>query len=192
MLTTETSDTIGMIKDAIYRVWEKNLNLEDVSNTQPKLKSFHYHISSTPTSLSIDLAKIYKTAEIWNVLNRNITTLISNNASLSTTQKYKLDVPSLLSLLDKETFDFCNRRSILSEAEIYYKLIYETFQNIKDIKIILQLDYEIDNLKMVRFDVKIRDEVDNILRREDKFYENIRKLISADSMMNFVLTTQVV
>jgi hypothetical protein len=97
-----------------------------------------------------------------------------------------------LSLLDKETFDFCNQRNILSDAIIYFKLIYETFQNIKSITIVLQSDYEIDNLKMVRFDVKIRDEIDNILRNEDKFYENIRKLISTASMMNFVLTTQVI
>lgn len=191
MPTTEARDTIGITKDAIYKVWEKNLTLGDISNTQPKLESFHYYIPSTLTSLSIDLDKISKTAEIWNVLNRNITTLISNT-SLSTTQKYKLDISSLLSLLDKETVDFCNQRNILSDATLYYKLIYETFQNIKGIKITLQSDYEIDNLKMVRFDVKIRDEIDNIIRKEDKFYENIRKLMSTDSMMNFVLTTQVV
>ncbi|MCR4322421.1 MAG: hypothetical protein NUV74_19075 [Candidatus Brocadiaceae bacterium] len=191
MPTTEARDTIGITKDAIYRVWEKNLTLGDISNTQPKLESFHYYISSTLTSLSIDLDKISKTAEIWNVLNRNIT-ILNSDTSLSTTQKYKLDIPPLVSLLDKETLDFCNQRNILSDATIYFKLIYETFQNIKGIKITLQSDYEIDNLKMVRFDVKIRDEIDNILRKEDKFYENIRKLISTDSMMNFVLTTQVV
>ena len=191
MPTTEARDTIGITKDAIYRVWEKNLTLGDISNTQPKSESVHYYISSTLTSLSIDLDKISKTAEIWNVLNRNITTL-NSDTSLSTTQKYKLNIPPLVSLLDKVTFDFCNQRNILSDATIYFKLIYETFQNIKGIKITLQSDYEIDNLKMVRFDVKIRDEIDNILRKEDKFYENIRKLISTDSMMNFVLTTQVV
>ncbi len=190
MPTTEAKDTIS-ITDAIYRVWEENLTLEDVSNTQPKIELFQYYISTTSTSLSTGLDKISKTAEIWNVINRNITNLISNTRP-STTQKYKLNVPSLLSLLDKETFDFCNQRNILSDAIIYFKLIYETFQNIKSITIVLQSDYEIDNLKMVRFDVKIRDEIDNILRNEDKFYENIRKLISTASMMNFVLTTQVI
>ncbi|GEM_PF-5140284 len=191
MPTTKLRDTNDITKDAIYRVWEKNLTFGDTSNTLPKIETSNYYISITPTSLLINMDKISKTAEIWNVLNRNINTLICDT-SLSTTQKYKLDVPPLLFLLDKKTIDFCNQRNILSEAMIYHKLIYETFQNIKDIKITLQLDYEIDNLKMVRFDVKIRDEIDNILRKEDKFYENIRKLISIDSMMNFVLTTQVV
>lgn len=191
MPTTKLRDTNDITKDAIYRVWEKNLTFGDISNTLPKIETSNYYISITPTSLLINMDKISKTAEIWKVLNRNTTTL-NSDTSLSTTQKYKLDIPPLLSLLDKETVVFCNQRNILSDATIYYKLIYETFHNIKGIKITLQSDYEINNLKMVRFDVKIRDEIDNILRKEDKFYENIRKLISTDSMMNFVLTTQVV
>ncbi len=191
MPTTELKNTTNITKNAIYVLWEKNLSLRDISHTSSKIESSHYHTSLTSTSLLIDQGKLCKTAEIWNVLNRNITTL-DNATSLSTTQKYKSDVPSLLSFLDKETIDFCNRKNILSDAAIYYKLIYEIFQNVKDIKITLQSDYEINNLKMVRFDVKIHDEIDNILRKEDKFYKNIRSLISTDSMMNFVLTTQVV
>jgi len=190
MPKTELRDTTNITKNAIYKVWAENLTLGDVPDTIRKIEASCY-ISVTSTSALINQDKISKTVEEWETLNRNTATLIANT-SLSTTQKYKLDIPSLLSLLDKETFGFCNQRNILSEATIYYKLICETFQNIKDIKIILQLDYEIDNLKMVRFDVKIRDEVDNILRKEGKFYENIRKLISTDSMMNFVLTTRVV
>lgn len=191
MPTTELRDTVNIIKDAIYREWKKNLTLDSLPGTLSKTESADYCTSITPTSLSINLDKISQTAERWKVLNKNRPTLISDTSPL-TAQKYKLDIPPVLSLLDKETLNFCNQKNILSDAIIYYKLIYETFQNIKGIKITLQSDYEIDNLKMVRFDVKIRDEIDNILRKEDKFYENIRKSIATDSMMNFVLTTQVV
>ena len=176
MPTTEARDTIGITKDAICRVWEKNLTFANIPNTLSEIKPSNYSISFAPTSVSIDQGKIHKTAERWNVLNRNITTL-NSDTSLSTTQKYKQNIPPLVSLLYKETFDFCNQRNILDDATNYYKLIYKTFKNIKGIEITLQSDYEIDNLKMVRFDVKIRDEIDNILRKEDKFYENIRKLI---------------
>ncbi len=193
MPATKWRDTICITKDAICRVWGKNLTFGDISNTLQKTETANYSTSITPTALPINIDKISKTAEMYKVLSRNTTTL-NSDTSLSTTQKYKLDSPQLLSPLDldKETVVFCNKRNILSDATLYYKLIYETFHNIKGIKITLQSDYEINNLTMVRFDVKIRDEIDNIIREEDKFYENIRKLISIDSMMNFVLTTQVV
>ena len=190
MSTTELKDTTNLIKEAIYNVWEENLVLEDFPNTLFK-RVYSNYISSTPTFTSTKLDKVQKIIEKWEYLNQNLNSLFHTKI-LSTIPNYESKVPLLLNLLDKETLNFCSFRNILSEATIYYKLIYETFKNIKGIKITLQSDYEINNLTMVRFDVKIRDEIDNIIREEDKFYENIRKLISIDSMMNFVLTTQVV
>lgn len=198
MPDTKLRDTIDIAKDAIYSVWEKNLTLEDISNTQPKIELFQYYSAITPTSLSIDPGRISKTAEIWNVLNRNITTLISGTriggTGLSATQQCISAVPSSLPFLDldKETIVFCNQRNILDDATIYYKLICKTFKNIKGIKINLQSDYEIDNLKMVRFDVKIHGEIDTILEEEDEFIGKICELISKESRAYFVLTTQIV
>jgi hypothetical protein len=94
--------------------------------------------------------------------------------------------------LDKEIVDFCTQKIILSDVGIYYTLIFEVFQNVKDVKITLESDYEIENFKSIRFDVKITDEIENILEREDEFKRKIRKIISKDARMNFILTIQIV
>ena len=186
MSTTELKDVADRTKKGIYEFWRKNISFENYIDTQLTVTQF-----GTVTSSSFNQERINVAARKWESIEENIA-ILTSKPTLLTTSVYKSDFSVLVSLLDKETLDFCNQRNILSEAESYYKLIYKVFQNTRDIKITLQPDYEIDNLKMVRFDVKIRDEIDNILRKEDKFYENIRKLISTDSMMNFVLTTQVV
>ncbi|MGQ3684269.1 MAG: hypothetical protein ACUBOA_04540 [Candidatus Loosdrechtia sp.] len=93
--------------------------------------------------------------------------------------------------MDKEISDFCEQEKIASDVETYYKLILETFQNIEDIKVTLQSDYEIENYRKVRFDVKINDKVDNIIKREKEFRNKIRNLISKDSRSKFVLTFQI-
>jgi hypothetical protein len=93
--------------------------------------------------------------------------------------------------LDKEISDFCEQEKITSDVETYYKLILETFQNIEDIKITLQSDYEIENYRKVRFDVKTSDKADNIIKQEKEYKNKIRNLISKDSRSKFVLTFQI-
>lgn len=93
--------------------------------------------------------------------------------------------------MGEEISDFCEQEKIASDVETYYKLILETFQNIEDIKVTLQSDYEIENYRKVRFDVKINDKVDNIIKREKEFRNKIRNLISKDSRSKFVLTFQI-
>lgn len=93
--------------------------------------------------------------------------------------------------MDKKISDFYEQEKITSDVETYYKFILEAFQNIEDIKVTLQSDYEIKNYRKVRFDVKTNDKVDNIIKIEKEFRNKIRNFISKDSRSKFVLTFQI-
>ena len=73
----------------------------------------------------------------------------------------------------------------------YLTLIYETFQNIEEVRMFLKPDPEIENYENLVFNVKMTDTVENILEQEDAFKKKLFKLIPDDARTNFVLTIQI-
>ncbi len=185
-MNTETTDWTNKTKGETYKIWNKNLIIADVHGTQDEISPI-YHTPASSTSKSIDEKRVQETANEWKKTSENKEFLINKNklTSQPIESEYLPD-------LDKEIVGFCTSKNILSDVGIYYTLIFEIFQNVKDVKITLESDCEIESFKNIRFEVKIADEIENILEREDEFKRKIRKIISKDARMNFVLTIQIV
>ncbi|MBM4055944.1 MAG: hypothetical protein FJ264_15030 [Planctomycetes bacterium] len=200
MSFTELNDTADKVRREIYNSWKRNLTFGNYSKTMSATGSSYCNILDEQTVLSVNLNPIYTAARIWKILDRKI---LSKNKPIligrisptayecafdsfhfSQNPNYSQNLP----FLEEEIENFCKQKDIISDVNVYYELIFKIFQNIKEVKIILQPDYEIKDYKMVRFDIILSDEMDNILTKKREFDKEVCKIISKNARIYFVLT----
>lgn len=93
----------------------------------------------------------------------------------------------VFSLIDEEALRYCRNKGICVDVFICYEIILGTFKNIKDVKIYLDYDCEIQSLCLVRFDVVVDDGIDSIIRCEAEFYNKLRKETTRSFYESFIL-----
>lgn len=93
--------------------------------------------------------------------------------------------------LNKKTAEYCEGAGLLFEVRDYCELIVKHFRNVTDIRVTLSSDPEISGYQKIRFSVVIDDDnVDDILRREGRFFREVHQTIPG-AFDHFVLTTTI-
>ena len=77
-MNTETTDWTNKTKGETYKIWNKNLIIEDVHGTQDEISSI-YHTPASSTSKSIDEKRVQETANEWKKTSENKEFLINKN-----------------------------------------------------------------------------------------------------------------
>lgn len=186
---TQLKDTGNTTKWVVYGLLRNVCLEEDLSKIERKGTSTQYFVAISPTSSFYDERRVQKIAGTWKNTIKNIPTLPQYGQS--TFPSLEPEVSLYLPDLDKEVLEYGLRNNILPDLENYYRQMYKTFERIEEIKITLISDYEMENYHKIRFNLKTKNSVENLLREEAEFKKSIRNLIPRDARTHFVLTTQI-
>ena len=187
---TQLPSDMANIREVVYSLWRNMLSEENVSQVGYQKSSAKFVVTISPTSSSYDENRIQGIAGHWENIVKNIPK--PPQSGQSTISSLEPELSSYLPGLDEEVREYGLRNNILPDILNYYRQIYKTFDRIEEIQITLISDYEIENYHKIRFNLKIKSSIENLLRKEAEFKKTIRNLISRESRMNFVLTTQIV
>lgn len=182
-MNTELVDLTNHAQREIYNVWNDKLTMYGGPDTQ--IQPSLYARALPLTGGDINLGIIERTAKAWGQIPLPISNIFKGSGQLTVA-----DIPCL-PVLDKEVTDFCKLKDISDDAILFYNTIRLTFYNMKYMSITLESDYELEDVKKIRFDVTLADSIENIFGMEDAFKKAIRGLISKDSRVYFVLTANI-
>ena len=158
----------------IYGLWHDMLVLENGS----------------PTSTFHDEGRIRALALQWEDTARNFTI---KEEGYSTFSSIEQETSPCIPNLEKAVVDFSVDNGVpIADIVQYYGIINKTFTQIAEVSVTLSSDYEIENYTKIRFSLKSKCSVDEMLECETEFKKTVRSLISRESRANFILTYQIV